>query len=285
MRKTRVSIIICSRSRNISFELELNIRETAGFEYDLIVLDNSKNDLSIFQAYNQGIEKSKAEVICFVHEDVLFHTKNWVSILVDLFERDENLGIIGIAGSQIKTKSPSGWWNCPEPYRSANLIQHLDQGRKEHWNYGFNDKKLSQMVVVDGVFMALRRNSEIRFNEALSGFHHYDLSICLDYSRIGYDIMVTNQILIEHFSLGNLDRNWSKSAIEFEKIYSKSLPVRTHEISEKALDRLEYANRFIFIEKLLSYKMFDLAFEQWMKLIQIKPLSRQNFLILKSIFK
>lgn len=280
-----ISIIICARHKILISELKKLIDETISSQYELIIIDNSQNKFSIFQAYNHGIDKSTGDILCFLHEDVLIHTKGWGRILEDIFKKHNSIGVIGIAGSKLKTKSPSGWWNCPEPYRSANLIQHLDQGRKEHWNYGFNDKKLSQVVVVDGVFMALRRNNELRFNEDLSGFHNYDLSICLDYRRIGYDIMVTNQILIEHFSLGNLDRNWSKSAIEFEKIYSKSLPVRTHEISEKALERLEYANRFIFTEKLLSYKMFDRALEQWIKLIQIKPLSRQNFLILKNIFK
>lgn len=285
MRKTRVSIIICSRSGNISSELELNIRETAGFEYDLIVIDNSKNDYSIFQAYNRGIEKSKADILCFVHEDVLFHTKNWGSILVDLFERDKNLGIIGIAGSQIKTKSPSGWWNCHQDFRSANLIQHLGDGSKEHWNYGFENTNESEVAVIDGVFMALRRSNTLRFNESLKGFHNYDLSICLDYTSAGYKIMVTNQILIEHFSLGKIDSAWYEAAIKFEKMYRKSLPLKTNRISNRTLDRLEYSNRFLFIKGLISENLTFKAFFQWIKLIQTKPLSRNNFYLFKLFFK
>jgi glycosyltransferase involved in cell wall biosynthesis len=71
-----ISIIICSRNLGIDPKLSTNITSTIGCEYELIVIDNSQNKYSIFQAYNIGIEKSTSEIICFVHEDVLFHSKD-----------------------------------------------------------------------------------------------------------------------------------------------------------------------------------------------------------------
>lgn len=50
-----LSLIICSRTPRISEELERNIAETIGCEYELVVIDNSKNKYSIFSAYNQGV--------------------------------------------------------------------------------------------------------------------------------------------------------------------------------------------------------------------------------------
>lgn len=285
MNEISLSVIICSRSQHISSELEANFKSTIGEHYELIIIDNTKNKYSIFEAYNLGLDRSSGSIVCFVHEDVLFHTNNWGSILVHLFKEDQSLGIIGIAGSQIKTKSPSGWWNCHQDYRSANLIQHLNNDEKEHWNYGFGNKNEVEAVVIDGVFMALRKEKSIRFNESLSGFHNYDLSICIDYRGAGYKIRVTNQILIEHFSLGKIDQGWYNSAINFEKVYKEYLPVNIEDISSTTIDRLEYANRFLFIKGLLSKQLLNDAISQWLKLIKLKPLSKKNIYILKNFFR
>ena len=44
-----ISIIICSMNPDISAELRQNIADTIGCEYELVVIDNSRNQLSIFQ--------------------------------------------------------------------------------------------------------------------------------------------------------------------------------------------------------------------------------------------
>jgi hypothetical protein len=56
----------------------------------LIVIDNSENAYSILEAYNLGIEISKGDFLCLIHDDVLFHTKNWGSIVQDVFEQNKN---------------------------------------------------------------------------------------------------------------------------------------------------------------------------------------------------
>lgn len=72
-----ISLIICSRTPTISEELSTNIAETIGCEYELVVIDNSKNEFSIFSAYNEGVKRSNGDVLCFMHDDILFRTLNW----------------------------------------------------------------------------------------------------------------------------------------------------------------------------------------------------------------
>ena len=69
-----LSLIICSRNSDISATLKKNIETTIGINYELIVINNSLNHYSIFEAYNQGIRKSKYQFLCFMHEDILYHT-------------------------------------------------------------------------------------------------------------------------------------------------------------------------------------------------------------------
>lgn len=72
-----ISCIICSRTSTISNELMQNISSTIGCEYEIITIDNSTNKHNIFQAYNEGIRRAKGEYLCFMHDDILYHTENW----------------------------------------------------------------------------------------------------------------------------------------------------------------------------------------------------------------
>ena len=70
-----ISIIICSRTQAISKDLSENVQNTVGCDHELVIIDNSENQYSIFEAYNLGIKQSKGEYLCFAHDDILFHTK------------------------------------------------------------------------------------------------------------------------------------------------------------------------------------------------------------------
>ena len=100
-----ISIIICSRTKKLTPVFLENIEKTVGVDYELIVIDNSENKYSIFEAYNLGIKKSKGEVLCFMHDDVLFHTNNWGNILQTIFNKNELIGLIGILNPDFKRTS------------------------------------------------------------------------------------------------------------------------------------------------------------------------------------
>ena len=72
-----VSCIICSRKQDISTDLKENIKNTVGCDYELLIIDNSKNQYNIFKAYNEGIRRAKGDILCFMHEDIFYHTQNW----------------------------------------------------------------------------------------------------------------------------------------------------------------------------------------------------------------
>ena len=67
-----ISIIICCRIQTINKDLSENIKNTVGCDYELIVIDNSQNSYSIFEAYNLGIERSNGDYLCFIHDDILY---------------------------------------------------------------------------------------------------------------------------------------------------------------------------------------------------------------------
>lgn len=278
-----ISIIICSRKASISQDLSVNIKETIGCVYELIIIDNSENHYSIFEAYNLGIDKSVGEYLCFIHDDILFHTQNWGLILNNIFDKNPNIGLIGVAGSKIKTKMPSAWWDTPEDCNLTHIIQHDRNRKKKFHNDGFGLENNVDVVVIDGVFMAFRKDNRIKFNTKLKGFHTYDLNLCFECKKNGYDIIVTNQILLEHFSSGEINEEWIKSSFKLHKIYKEQLPLNIFDRQVSTDNEIINAHRFI--NKSLNLGLKRTAIIIWFKLFLMAPMTKYNFRFWKKIMK
>lgn len=280
-----ISIIICSRVRIINSDFYDNIKNTIGCDYELIVIDNSENKFSIFEAYNLGIEKSNGEYLCFIHDDILFHSKGWGNIVNQIFKEDLQIGLLGVAGSKIKTKMPSGYWNCPSEFKEINIIQHLENGKVNKWNYGFKKGNISEVVAIDGVFMVMKKKFNLSFNEKLKGFHNYDLNISFACKQKGYKIFVTNEVLIEHYSNGEINNSWYESAYEVHEIYDKILPLMTDDIENFNILNLEFFNGKVFLNPFLNTGKIFKPLKIWLKLFRIKPMKVFQLKFLKSIMK
>lgn len=222
-----ISCIICSRYPNISNELAHNIASSIGCEHELIVIDNSKNDYNIFSAYNDGVKRSKGDVLCFMHEDILYHANNWGQAIHQLFRNNATLGLVGVEGTHYMPKYASPWWS------SSALSGQLIQGNVYDGDYVCNSEKYLgrrltnmntiEVVVVDGLWMCIRKSlfddGLIRFDDkTFNGFHCYDVDICMQVINARYEVRVTYDILIEHKSLGTPDiRYFTQLDIWYEK--------------------------------------------------------------------
>lgn len=275
-----VSIIICSRAFNITDRLKSNIEETIGCSYELIIIDNSQNKYSIFEAYNVGLEKSSSGIICFMHDDIFLHSKNWGATLISLFKENPSYGLIGVAGAKIKTRVPSGWWDCKGENMLVNIIQCFPDGRKERQHYGFESEAFHEAVVIDGVFMALRKEVDVRFNSKFQGFHGYDLVLCFEVLAREYKIGVTNEILLEHYSIGNLNSSWLNAVNIIHKNYRCLLPLKTIDGDMRDEEKLNCKRLVEFCYELGNWKLF---FKFWLKLIFLKPDLRFHYLLLHKL--
>ena len=278
-----ISIVICSRKPTIDSMLSENISSSIGCVHEFVIIDNSENQYSIFQAYNLGIKKSVFDYVVFLHDDILIHTNDWGIVIQNIFIN--NIGLIGIAGSKVKSKMPSAWWDCPTEFMQINIIQHIKPDKKEIWNYGFkNNSNLENVVAIDGVFMAMNKNKQLFFDENLSGFHNYDLNISFECLSNGFEVVVTNQILIEHFSKGNIDNSWYKTTFELHKKYKNILPLKTDDIIDlDFLKILELKNGKKFVDNLLKLKFKRKAIVLWFNIFLIKPYHRYHLSFLKHL--
>lgn len=226
-----ISIIICSRSSDIPSSFRKNIELTIGVNYEIIVIDNSKNEYSIFSAYNQGVGRSLYPYLCFVHDDIMFRTDNWGKKLIRHLN-DQETGIIGIAGGKIMAKVPAQW-SSEGKYK--NIIQHRKNKIYRGKEPGDFSGIRQSVILLDGVFLSMRRNffDEISFDEKIEGFHGYDHDICAQSIVSGFKNYVVYDILLEHFSAGKGDARFYNNLITISKKWEKHLPLFSNDSKEE----------------------------------------------------
>jgi hypothetical protein len=256
-----LSIIVCSRQANVSEQFKINIEETVHCEYELIVIDNSKNEYSIFAAYNKGFKISKFPYLCFVHEDVEFKTLKWGEKLIKHFD-NQNVGLIGVAGGVAAFKII---YNCSTNprYEAINIIHPIKVNNCIELHKSFrkiNEHSQAQAVVLlDGVFLASKRElfEKCQFDESFGGFHGYDMDICLTAFDKGYVNYVIFDIDIVHYSRGKFGQQYLLALKKLHEKWSKKLPmiIENINISNKEQKNIEKKNYSRIIKLMVRMKM------------------------------
>lgn len=223
----KLSIIVCSRLSDSDTMHERNVRKTIGLaEYEYIKIDNRDNRYSITAAYNEGVRRSKGNVLVFMHQDVFFVEGGWGNKLLAKFD-DVNIGLIGVAGTDYLAADNPAWVSPGRPFIHGQVIHELDKGNKYHLTVFSWDKTDVPVVAVDGLFFAVRADlfAKVSFDEAtFDGFHFYDIDLCMQV-REHAECRVTRDILVKHLSGGSFDATWKMYAQRFIAKYAGRLPV------------------------------------------------------------
>lgn len=214
----KISIIVCTRQEQLPNEIQSNIASTIGCDYELVVIDNSANKYSIFQAYNEGVSRAKGDCLCFVHDDVLFRTNNWGTIISELLS-DDTIGMIGFAGTHFLPSTPMYW--TESPFISEHNLTNDKGNILQCFQDAYYQKGQVDAIACDGFCFFIPRHlfNQISFDEnTYSGFHMYDMDICLQVHAAGKRIILTDKILLEH--------SWSESLAPHKKgmeLFEKNL--------------------------------------------------------------
>lgn len=248
-----ISIIICSRTPVISVALQNNMEATIGTEYELIVIDNSENKYNIFEAYNIGLSKSNYPYLCFMHDDIAYHSKNWGLNVVEHFS-DASTGAIGIAGTPYYPQMPGSWWGGS--LVNETLIHNINGTLKSVVKTANDTISIkNQVVVLDGVWLCIRRSlfEKIRFDELnFEGFHFYDMDICMQIHNLGYKLYCTSDVLLQHFYTGTVDSKWIDNRIIFQKKWKHRLPTSVIKLTYRERITVEYKTLGEYIRILLA---------------------------------
>jgi glycosyltransferase involved in cell wall biosynthesis len=270
-----ISIIICSRSGSLSPALKKNIEETIGIVHEIILIDNSDNRYSIFQAYNKGVEKSRFPYLCFMHDDIIYHTNNWGVKVVEHFA-DEKTGAIGISGTPYMPYLPGSWW-CSKLVNINVLPANLQNEQLILHKYPPTSGNKNKVIVLDGVWFCIPKLlfKRVSFDEVnYTGFHFYDVDITMQVSQGGYDIFCVFDIAIQHFSKAYMNKTWQQNALAFNKKWQPALPAACIPLtySERCGAELKTLREFttvMIMNGLPAKKTYRIAFFRLLKYFKL----------------
>jgi len=299
-----ISIIICTRQKNIPSELKENINNTIGLDYELVIIDNSLNSYSIFEAYNEGVCRANYPFLCFMHDDILFHIQDWGLKLVSHFS-DETIGLIGVSGTHFMPSCPL-YWNLTCMNSGIYIQDTLKNGKVElelieNRKY-LKEEKSIEVVTVDGIWFAIPKRlfELIHFDEErFSGFHGYDMDICFQVRSNDFKVIIVSDILIEHKNFSEIaaynmwiesmkivNDKWASKLPQFAGVLMSNEEIEVRESHlENYFDMLvRYNNAMMEVNRIVNSKAYKLGKSMLMPfyfLRKIKILWLKIFDILK----
>ncbi len=254
-----ISFIICSIDPDKALALQENIGATVGCAHECIVIDNRQAPQGLAHVYNEGARRAQGEVLCFVHEDVRFLTKDFGPAVSEQALKADT-GVIGYLGTLYKAAAPSGWFVHTD-LSVKHYIQSGHRGRERCVTSNLNASGFTPVVAVDGCCMMVSRAAwaACPFDErVITGFHGYDVDFCLSMQQAGRTNYVCSQSMIEHMSYGAYSLAWVQTTLTLHREKWKgALPILAAGCALTTEQRAGY-ERFIwydFLKKCVKTKM------------------------------
>jgi hypothetical protein len=123
-----------------------------------------------------------------MHQDINILNKRFLYDLLEIFENDESIGMVGVVGSADIPDSGIFW----ESSRGLGCLYSGNSRGTILMGYTQNEKMYGEAMLIDGVLMATQYDLPWR-DDILDNWHFYDVSQCCEFLRKGYKIYVPNQ--------------------------------------------------------------------------------------------
>lgn len=231
-----ISIIICSIHSSIDKKLETNIQATIGnVPFEIVLIDNSKGKHSICSAYNEGVLLAKYPYCVFMHEDILFVTKDWGTLIVNGFV-DEKVGMLAVVGT-FYLDNNCVYWFSSKLERGDNQ-QLFSDGSVQIFHRRNNPELGNDVVAADGQFLVIRKalfdSNILKWDDlTFKQFHFYDLDISMQVITKGYKIRILTELLEQHASLGTYNESFYIGSLIFHEKWDAYLPVHSETVTDE----------------------------------------------------
>lgn len=165
---------------------ELEIPE--GYTVEYIAVHEAT---SMASGYNRGMSSTDAKYKIYLHQDLFILNKGFLKDILEVFKKDDHIGILGVAGA--KSLPPNMvWWNSKEVF---GKIIHMDTDAlgdiyESQWQEVYADYE--EVIAVDGCILATQYDIKWR-EDIFTGWDFYDISQCFEAAKIGYKVVVPKQ--------------------------------------------------------------------------------------------
>lgn len=186
--------IICANSQLFYEECVKYIEDLIipeGYEVDILSVTEAT---SMTSGYNQGMKISDAKYKIYMHQDVFILYPFFLQSVLDIFESDDAIGMIGLVGAEKMPVDGVMWhaWRYGNLYE-VNAEDMFDELSYDKYRYSIEDG-IWEAQAIDGLIMITSKDISWR-EDIFDGWDYYDVSQSFEMIRAGYKVVVPEQIL------------------------------------------------------------------------------------------
>mgnify|MGYP000763835868 FL=1 len=186
---SRISIIFCTNDDSYCEECILYLRRLYipdNMHLDIIAV---KNAPGMAADYNAAMEYSNARYKIYIHHDTFIIDIHILSKLINVFNNNPDVGLIGNSGTTRMTDDGI-WWSSDYYFYRINIYQDnlLNVAR---CTPSHTDGTIDDAAAIDGIFMATC--TDIYWREDLfDNWHFYDISQTYEFRKHGLRTVFLN---------------------------------------------------------------------------------------------
>ena len=232
-------ITIGYSTRKIDQNYINNIIKSCGNKKVQVIPVENNGQYSLTEVYNKILDQAEFNIVVFCHDDLKFETSGWANKIKTHFDKNDDFGIIGLAGTKFLPQS-GRWWEMQSAM--YGIVNHESEGKKWESKYSRDiGNKLEETIIVDGLFFAVNKNKIVeQFDETVKGFHFYEIDFCFRNYLKNVKVGICTNIRVTHLSVGQTNEQWEENRLQFVEKFEEKLPI---DITEPE----KHVSTFIFI--------------------------------------
>lgn len=195
MNEHKFAFIICTNN-------EIYLQECLYYLNQLIIPEHYEIDiLTIHDAacmtvgYNEGMASTDAKYKIYMHQDVFIINRNFLSDIVSIFQSDSSIGMIGMVGYPIVSRSGFMWHEARlgavPLYGVGDAYANSDCNT---YHYSLTKDGFDDAALLDGLMMITAY--DLPWDDTnLKDWHFYDAFQSMNFLLNGYRVVVPDQKL------------------------------------------------------------------------------------------
>ena len=286
MNINQIAFIICADNEQyynecVRYINELEVPEH--FTTDIICIQEAD---SMVQGYRAGMQASNAKYKVYLRQDVFILNRNFIPDLLNIFEKDEKIGLIGMAGC---SKLPENA-DCIECWDIGSMEVFDGRTLADNFELRQPEKEYESVMAVQGTIMITQYDIgwQEELEDVLDGWDFYDIALSLEMKKHGYLVVVPKQNIpwCYHIKLWNDIKEYTRLRFKMIQQYPdvfKSVENREEvlkKFSEQSAQVCSIRNNMIRImEKGMYQVMEELAEEirlSWPRDMQVREIANMS---------
>lgn len=297
MNPKKICFILCSNDETLAQECILYLKQLeipAGFATEIVVIKDAK---SMAEGYNRAMKQTDAKYKVYLHHDVLVIEKNFLKYILEIFQKDAKVGMIGVVGNRSLPKDGAPW--SDGMYRRVGEVYVDEISVSFKSLFAKAEKPWEEVIVIDGLLMATQYDIPWR-EDLFQGWDFYDCSQSLEFIKAGYQVVVpymettwcfhdNDELNMEHYEkwrevfekeYQQIYYHWTSTSQRENGNSTKSVVIYQKFMTGDSL--LDYPYPPLFSQEHIEYLCFtdrsDVKSDYW-KIIQVEDVEEIDHLV------